>query len=31
MTPELYHQIAATSTTPAPATDRTEVQTGRWT
>ena len=31
MTPELYHRIAATSTTPAPATDRTEVQTGRWT
>jgi aryl-alcohol dehydrogenase-like predicted oxidoreductase len=31
MTPELYDRIAATSTTPAPANDRTEVQTGRWT
>jgi aryl-alcohol dehydrogenase-like predicted oxidoreductase len=31
MTPELYNRIAATSTTPAPANDRTEVQTGRWT
>lgn len=31
MTPELYDRIAATSTTPAPATDRTEVQTGKWT
>jgi aryl-alcohol dehydrogenase-like predicted oxidoreductase len=31
MTPELYNRIAATSLTPAPATDRTEVQTGKWT
>ena len=31
MTTELYDRIAATSTTPAPPTDRTEVQTGKWT
>jgi len=31
MTPELYDRIAATSTTPAPANDRTEIRTGRWT
>jgi aryl-alcohol dehydrogenase-like predicted oxidoreductase len=31
MTTDLYDQIAATSLTPPPATDRTEVQTGRWT
>jgi aryl-alcohol dehydrogenase-like predicted oxidoreductase len=31
MTSELYDRIAATSATPAPATDRTEVQTGKWT
>jgi aryl-alcohol dehydrogenase-like predicted oxidoreductase len=31
MTTDLHQRIAATSTTPPPATDRTEVQTGRWT
>jgi hypothetical protein len=31
MTPELNNRIAATSLTPAPATDRIEVQTGKWT
>jgi hypothetical protein len=31
VTPQLYDRITAISTTPAPATDRTEVQTGRWT
>jgi aryl-alcohol dehydrogenase-like predicted oxidoreductase len=31
MTDDLYQRIAAASTTPPPATDRTEVQTGRWT
>lgn len=31
LSPELYERIAATSATPPPATDRTEVRTGRWT
>ncbi len=30
MTPELYDRITATSTTPPPANDRTEMQSGRW-
>ncbi len=30
MTPELYDRITATSTTPPPANDRAEMQTGKW-